>query len=81
MQIQETTGATLLTIKEEGVLKIRGSRTAVAEAEAAVKKVPYHSPTLLTSPHTMPRDTGVMSLPTSLPRRPWMVTTMAAPCW
>lgn len=39
LQIQDDTGATLITIKEDGLLKIRGSRTAVKAAEAAVKKV------------------------------------------
>jgi hypothetical protein len=65
VQIQETTGATLLTIKEEGVLKIRGSRTAVAEAEAAVKKVPFtslHSPPHIPS-HDAQRHPCLMSPP------------------
>lgn len=70
MQIQETTGATLLTIKEEGVLKIRGSRTAVAEAEAAVKKV------CLPSSHIFTRCPE-----TPVPNSPSPRLTNAGPGW
>jgi transcription antitermination factor NusA-like protein len=37
-QIQDATGAQLFTNRDEGVLKIRGTKEAVAAAEAALKK-------------------------------------------
>ncbi len=37
-QVEKATGVTLIALKEEGLLKLRGPRTAVEAAEAAIRK-------------------------------------------